>query len=257
MTVNGAPNWVELTTTDLAKAKKFYGELLGWTFTDSGPDYGNYHIVSVGGKSVGGAMQIDRERMGPDATDTFVVYLDAPNAAEALERATAAGGTVLVPTMAVGDQGVMGFMVDAAGSAVGVWQPGTRVGYEAHDGHGAPVWFELFTRNFETAGQFYEEVFDWHIVPMAEQDGEIGYATNGGGAEAAAGLCNAGEWLPDGVQGYWRVYFQVDDADAAAEQAVAMGGHLLDGPTDSEFGRVATLVDDQGAGFQVLQPPVQ
>ncbi len=34
MTQHGAFSWNELMTTDVAAAKKFYGELLGWTLQD-------------------------------------------------------------------------------------------------------------------------------------------------------------------------------------------------------------------------------
>jgi predicted enzyme related to lactoylglutathione lyase len=44
MTVSNAPrdrsiNYIELNVADMARAKKFYGDAFGWTFTDYGPDY--------------------------------------------------------------------------------------------------------------------------------------------------------------------------------------------------------------------------
>lgn len=35
----------ELITTDLTSAKEFYGELLGWTFTETKTIYGNPYLV--------------------------------------------------------------------------------------------------------------------------------------------------------------------------------------------------------------------
>lgn len=39
---HGTPSWVDLGTTDLADAKRFYGALFGWEFDDRGPEAGNY-----------------------------------------------------------------------------------------------------------------------------------------------------------------------------------------------------------------------
>ena len=44
------------------------------------------------------------------------------------------------------------------------------------------------------------------------------------------------------------------DADAAAETAKAAGGQLLNGPVDISVGRLAILMDPQGAMFAVMAP---
>ena len=35
-------NYVELNVHDIAKAKAFYGQAFGWTFTDYGPEYAEF-----------------------------------------------------------------------------------------------------------------------------------------------------------------------------------------------------------------------
>ena len=42
---HGAFSLQELITTDLTSAKEFYGELLGWTFTETKTIYGNPNLV--------------------------------------------------------------------------------------------------------------------------------------------------------------------------------------------------------------------
>jgi hypothetical protein len=51
------------------------------------------------------------------------------------------------------------------------------------------------------------------------------------------------------------VYFAVENTDAAVERAVALGGSVLDGPADSDFGRVAQLADPTGGMFKVISIP--
>lgn len=48
----GTPCWADATFGDLEGAKRFYGELLGWTYGESLPEYGNYTQAYVDGKAV-------------------------------------------------------------------------------------------------------------------------------------------------------------------------------------------------------------
>ncbi|MGH3923304.1 MAG: VOC family protein, partial [Pseudonocardiaceae bacterium] len=38
----GTPCWVDLSVPDLAAAKEFYGAVFGWSFVDSGAEFGHY-----------------------------------------------------------------------------------------------------------------------------------------------------------------------------------------------------------------------
>ena len=53
----GRPVWHDLVTSDLDKAKRFYGGLLGWTFRDFEVKEGKYALGSLDGKPVAGILQ--------------------------------------------------------------------------------------------------------------------------------------------------------------------------------------------------------
>jgi predicted enzyme related to lactoylglutathione lyase len=55
---HGAFSWCELTTTDVAAANRFYTELLGWGITETPVADAPYHIISIGGREIGGIMAI-------------------------------------------------------------------------------------------------------------------------------------------------------------------------------------------------------
>ena len=55
MTTPGAFSWVELMTADPEAAKKFYGQLFGWTF-EKQPGFGGYEIIKLNGKMAAGLM---------------------------------------------------------------------------------------------------------------------------------------------------------------------------------------------------------
>lgn len=58
---------------------------------------------------------------------------------------------------------------------------------------------------------------------------------------------------PDGTPSHWLVYFQVADADSAADAAGSNGGQVLVPPFDTPFGRMGGLVDPAGAAFWIAQ----
>ena len=58
-----------------------------------------------------------------------------------------------------------------------------------------------------------------------------------------------------GIPAHWSVYFQVTDVDAVVGQAVAAGAQIALPPMDiAMVGRIAFLLDPQGAGFGLTQP---
>ena len=81
-------------------------------------------------------------------------------------------------------------------------------------------------------------------------DDSFRYSTNGPAETASWGLCDASGMMPAEATG-WRFYLAVESSETAIEQIKAHGGTVLDGPTDSPFGRIATIADPEGATFQI------
>ena len=247
---DGAPCWIDLITSDSDKAKKFYGELFGWTFESGDQEkYGGYITASKHGKTVAGMMQKQTSQAGmPDVWTTYLRTVDAAATAEAVKEH---GGQVFMEPMEVPQQGHMALFGDATGAAIGVWQPHGMQGYELAAEPGTPAWHELHARDYAKAVKFYQDVFGWETDVLSDTP-EFRYTTLGAGDSAAAGIMDASGFLPAEVPASWQVYFAVEDTDAAIEKAVAMGAQVIDGPDDSPFGRLATLSDPTGARFKIV-----
>lgn len=152
-----------------------------------------------------------------------------------------------------------------AGECVGFGQPGEFGGHDLPLAPGTSVWFEVMSKDVAADADFYRAVCGWDLVPMGadgqgddagEGEGdEPAYATNGAGEAATAGLCDAAQWLPDDVPSHWRVYFRTADMAASVRALEEHGGRVVDGPMDSPFGVVATVLDPAGATFQLIETP--
>ena len=245
----GAPCWVDLMTSETDRARAFYADVLGWTATDPDHDLGGYFTFQKDGVDVGGCMASQGEGM----PDVWSIYLATDDATKTVETAVANGAQVIVAPMVVADHGTMAFLVDPTGAAVGVWQPGAQKGLTVVGETGTPAWFELHTRGYERALDFYREVFRWDTRVLSDTD-DFRYRQLVVGDEELAGVMDASAFLPEGVPAHWSVYFAVEDTDRAIARVQELGGAVVQPAEDTPYGRLATVTDPTGAAFKLVAP---
>jgi uncharacterized protein len=250
----GAPCWVDLMTADTERSRAFYGDLFAWTAADPSEEFGGYFNFARNGVDVAGCMDKEAAQAGSDMPDAWwSVYLASDDIAKTLDAAVANGGQVHVPAMPVADLGTMAFLGDPGGAGIGVWQPGTFQGFGILSEAGAPSWFELLTRDYGAAVDFYRTVFRWDTHVMSDTP-EFRYTTLRHGEDDLAGIMDASDLLPDGVPNHWSIYFGVDDTDAALARAVELGGAIVRPAEDTPYGRLAAATDPLGAQFNLVAP---
>ena len=88
----GAFSWFELTTRDLPASQAFYTRLFGWS-TERWDGEGDYTLIKVGGKEVGG-MAVPRSASRPIGWGVYVTVTDVDQTAGKAEEL---GGKLLVP----------------------------------------------------------------------------------------------------------------------------------------------------------------
>lgn len=247
----GAPCWFDLSTSDLDGAKAFYGDLFGWNAVDMGPEFGNYHVINKDGADLGGLMT--KSDQMPDMPDSWTMYIAVEDAQATANAARDAGAQIIVEPVEIGPQGSMAVLADPTGGVFGLWQPGTRRGFELYNEADAPVWFELMTRDFAAATDFYANVFGSELVDVPMGDDGPGYKTFTFDGQQRAGMMDGSLGaLPEGVPSNWLVYFGVKDTDATVAKALELGGSVLVPAKDTPQGRFAVLGDSTGAPFGVI-----
>lgn len=256
----GAPVWLELTTDDVAAAQNFYSELFGWSFSEPHPELGDYIEIKADGSSLGGLMSSAGMECpeGAEIPNSWDVYLAVPKADTAVELAQSAGARVLTGPHDAGDSGRFAMLMDPAGAPIGIWQATGFSGLSVTGAVGTPVWFEAMSMDFDAALPFYRDVLSWDISWMGPEGGsdEFRYVTHGSAEAAVAGLCDAEKFFPADTPSFWRVYFAVEDTDAAVSRVEGLGGQLIsEAVSDSPFGRFATVADPTGATFLINQEP--
>lgn len=160
---------------------------------------------------------------------------------------------------------------------------------------GAPCWADLWTSEVEGSRRFYAELFGWEAaepseefggyfmflrdgVPVVGGMGPMGDMPAGnvwtvylatddiaaaaaaqraeaGSDEQVAGVMDATAWLPEDGAAVWSIYFDVEDARAAADRVVELGGSIIDPAVDTPYGVLATMADPAGAVFKLRTTP--
>jgi predicted enzyme related to lactoylglutathione lyase len=270
--IPGVPCWVDAVHPDPAAAAEFYGGLFGWECEDSMPDgsAGHYFMARIDGRD---AAALGSVPDGAPSTAVWNTYVWVDSADETAAAAEAAGATIIVPPVDVFDAGRMAMFADPEGAAIAVWQPGRHRGALAVNEHGGVNFNDLHTRDVDRAREFYGAVFGWETLELGPGAamwampayGDFLEALNPGMRQqmsemgAPAGFENVVASIvpidPDdtATPAHWGVTFAVDDANEAAKTAKALGGKVLQEPTDLPWVRMTTIEDPQGAVFVASQ----
>lgn len=114
----GVFSWNELMTTDLAAAKAFYSELLGWTLQDVKAGDTDYTLVKAGGQEVAGMMMIpaNMKNMPPG----WGAYVTVDDVDACVRRAQSLGAKVCVSPQDVPDIGRFAIIADQQNAMLGL-----------------------------------------------------------------------------------------------------------------------------------------
>ncbi|WP_371668081.1 VOC family protein [Streptomyces sp. NBC_00289] len=255
--VNGAPNWIDVGTSDIEGATSFYGGLFGWQFESAGPEAGGYGFFQLDGRTVAGGMQTSAEQGPP----SWNLYFQSPDAEATAKAAEQAHGSVLLPPMDVMDRGRMAILADQAGVPFGIWQPGLTKGVDLAGDPGSLCWVELYARDIAAAAAFYHATLGLETSAVSFPGGTYTCVNPAGAGEDAmfGGFVDlADDPVEAAVGASWLPYFEVTDAAAAVDRALALGGSVRMPATAIEgVGSIAKLADPYGARFAVIKsaPP--
>lgn len=112
---------VELNTTDVSKAKAFYGKLFDWKLEDVPMPGGTYTMIKVGDATAGGIMKHPMA----GAPSIWLAYVLVDDIAAATQKAKSLGATAIKDVTEVMGAGWLSIIMDPTGAALGLWKPKT------------------------------------------------------------------------------------------------------------------------------------
>ncbi|MEO3870755.1 VOC family protein [Nonomuraea sp. B12E4] len=244
----GVPCWVDLSSTNVSAAARFYGEIFGWQADMAGdPQAGGYGMFVHQGRRVAGLGPV----MGAPGASSWNMYVATDDAVALAERVGKAGGTVVMEPAPVFAEGTMTVFQSPDGSFCSAWQAGDHHGAELVNEPVSFCWNELVTRDLATAEGFYAAVFGW-TPNLLEIEGSK-YTEWRAGDRTVAGMMEMSADYPPSTPSFWMTYFAVADLDATAAAAERAGADMAVCGAEAPPGRFSILTDPQGAAFSIIQ----
>jgi predicted enzyme related to lactoylglutathione lyase len=115
---HGSFVWADLITPDKDRAKEFYGGLFGWTWEETGEEFGNYTLVTNSEEQIGGFMN-PRE---PATPPNWLSYFAVEDAQAVFDAATKAGAQVMMPPTPIPTVGTFAVLADPQGAVFAILQ---------------------------------------------------------------------------------------------------------------------------------------
>ncbi|MBM3256734.1 MAG: VOC family protein [Candidatus Liptonbacteria bacterium] len=121
----------EIQADDVSRAKKFYGDVFDWEFTDwskvAGSEYWGIMTAPKESKELGinGGL-LKRPCPAPaleQGTNAYACTVQVENFDEIAKKIEQAGGKVAMPKFALGGMAWQGYFIDTEGNTFGIHQP--------------------------------------------------------------------------------------------------------------------------------------
>jgi predicted enzyme related to lactoylglutathione lyase len=239
--------WYELMTTDVAAARAFYAEVVGWGTQDASTSELAYTLFTSADTRVCGLLDLPADARKMGATPRWMGYVAVDDVDSMVRRFKRLGGAIYVPPTNT-NIGRISVVADPQTASLAL-ASGMRTGQRQAAGLDAPgqvSWHELLATDWKKAFAFYSELFGWR---EADADGGSAdtYQLFSAGGRTIGGMFTR----PAVVRvPFWLYYFSVDDIGAAAKRVRAGGGQIFVGPVELPDGSwIARCTDPQGAMF--------
>jgi len=244
--------WYELITRDIAGARTFYEEVVGWTIGAASEMPGmDYRMIEAPDATVGGAMQISADMAAQGVRAGWIGYVGVEDVDASVDAIKAMGGAIHMGPSDIPGVGRLAMAADPRGALFYVMRgavEGTSTAF-APGKAGHAVWNELTTPDPDGAHAFYGKLFGWtnpESMPMGEM-GDYRFL-NLGDLRLGATMYGAGP-------AFWQPYFSVASIDAAMEAVKRGGGTIDSGPHEVPGGdHIIVGTDPQGARFALAGP---
>lgn len=237
--------WHDLLTDDVEAAKRFYGQLFGWTFEQRG----RYTLVLNRGTPIAG-MVAESSGVEGDRAAWWVVYLSVADVDNTADWIRQEGGRVLQGPGEMAGRGRYAMVADPQGAVLVV----------LHSSSGDPVgdvpplggwlWNELWTTDYEAALTFYQALGYYAAQQASPEEGDAYWILLDGRKQWQAGLT----MVPfEEIPPQWVPAVRVHDPAKLSARVAALGGRVLIKPDHPLSDGSVALVEDPSGGIVMME----
>jgi predicted enzyme related to lactoylglutathione lyase len=247
----GKPIFVQLVTPDLDTAKRFYGDLFGWSFRPAQAGATDAVMAYADDQPIAGL--IHREfPAGTQRQPAWLTFLSVRDVDATNTLAMQGGARVLVSPRNIPGLGREAIYADPQGAVFATLASASGDPQDVLAAPGQWIWSSLLTTNPDTDAAFYQSLFDYEVFDLPDDAGGPHFMlASDEYARASANRLPPG---PEKRHPHWLNYIRVVDTDATVAKLTALGGHVLVPPRpDRHGGRIAVAADPSGAPFGLME----
>lgn len=119
----GAFCWLDLAATDAERAKPFYAQAFGWTFSEQQANGGSFTRCLAGGQDVASLYQLNKAQVERGVPSHWTPYLRVASVEATVRVIAALEGRLVVAPFDVQGTARIALIEDAVGALIGLWQP--------------------------------------------------------------------------------------------------------------------------------------
>ena len=125
--------WIDLATAHAPGAAAFYRDVFGWTSREQPANGGSFTRLRLADRDVGSLYQLSRTQIEQGVPSHWTPYVGVRDIDDAVRRAVAAGGKLLVRPFVVDSVTRIALIADVTGAHLGLWEL-SKAGAEKRDG---------------------------------------------------------------------------------------------------------------------------
>lgn len=119
---HGAFYWNEFCCRDVERAKRFYADVIGWTFEPMKSPDGTYWVAKQGDQMIAGLFELVSPQFD-GVPEGWMAYLAVDDVDARVEKAVAAGAKLMRPIFDVPNVGRIAILSQPGGAGVGWMTP--------------------------------------------------------------------------------------------------------------------------------------
>ncbi len=244
--------WLDLETTDLEGAKRFYHALFGWDYRDYRANGIAYTVALADGRPVAG---LERRPivLGAESPSAWLLFFSARDVDADFRQAIGAHAQVGSEPADRPLRGREARLTDPEGATFALVNSSSGDPPDSPMPGAVAAWAtpSLVARDPASESVFYQNLFGYAVEGQPSEHGFGRISLSSAGRERAAV-----ERLPfgsDDLRPQWIGYVRVQDLAATSQLAVKLGGRILVAPQGASDDKTAILADPSGAAFGVVQ----
>ena len=239
--------WADLVTDDVPAARKFYAQLFGWSFRQTG----NYSIALNEERPLCGMFQRERPKTRT-AEPRWFGYISVSSIERATKNIEKAGGRVMAAPQKMPKRGEQAVFADPDGALFGVVKSSAGDPQDFLPDPGDWIWVQLLSRDARKAAEFYRAAAGYDVVENTSGDHTGDYVlTSAGYARATVRTIRSADKK---IVPTWLLFVRVKSVSESVAQARQLGGKVLIEPKPDLFqGKVAVIADPTGAAIGLLE----